>query len=147
MTPSDSSVLFSSACEAWATPRAVYDALHAEFAFTFDPCPLMEPAQAGMSLFGTDGLYKPWDGHRVFCNPPYGPGIAKWLAKAREADLAVYLLPSRTDTRWWHDHAMHADEIRFLRGRLKFGGATTGAPFPSVVLVFRGAASGRESCI
>ncbi len=129
--------LFSSANEAWATPKEVYLALHKEFSFTFDPCPLMDPAKAGMSLFGTDGLSKPWDGERVYCNPPYGPGIAQWLAKAREPDLSVYLLPSRTDTKWWHEYAMKADEIRFLRGRLKFGGAINSAPFPSVVLVYR----------
>jgi len=131
------SPLFSSANEAWATPRAVYQALDAEFAFTFDPCPLMDPMQAGLPLFGTDGLTKPWEGQRVFCNPPYGPGIGDWLAKAREPDLAVYLVPSRTDTRWWHDYAMKANEIRFLRGRLKFGDAVNSAPFPSVVLVFK----------
>ena len=129
--------LFSSATEAWATPIDVYSALHAEFGFTFDPCPLMAPEGAGLPLFGTDGLHKPWFGHRVFCNPPYGRGVWRWLAKAPEALLAVYLLPSRTDTAWWHDYAIKADEIRFLRGRLKFGGATSGAPFPSVVLVYR----------
>ena len=129
--------LFTSANEAWGTPREVYDALNREFAFTFDPCPLMDPMRAGMPLFGTDGLSKSWEGQRVYCNPPYGPGIADWLAKAREPELAVYLLPSRTDTRWWHDHAMKkADEIRFLRGRLKFGDAVNSAPFPSVVLVY-----------
>jgi site-specific DNA-methyltransferase (adenine-specific) len=79
-------------------------------------------------------------GRRVFCNPPYGRGIGDWLAKAREADVAVYLLPSRTDTQWWHEHAMKADEIRFIRGRLKFGDATNSAPFPSAILVYRKAA-------
>lgn len=97
----------------------------------------MDPAEAGMPLFGTDGLHGSWGGRRVFCNPPYGRWVERWLAKAREAELAVYLLPSRTDTRWWHDHAMRADEIRFLRGRLTFRGATAPAPFPSVVLVYR----------
>lgn len=129
--------LFSSACEAWGTPHAVYAALDAEFHFTFDPCPLMDPQQAGLSLWGTDGLAKSWDGQRVFCNPPYGPGIDRWLAKAREADLAVYLLPARTDTRWWHEYALKANEIRFLRGRLRFGNAVNAAPFPSVVLVYK----------
>jgi site-specific DNA-methyltransferase (adenine-specific) len=77
-----------------------------------------------------------WAGHRVFCNPPYGRGVDRWLAKAREADCAVYLLPARTDTAWWHDHALKADEIRFVRGRLKFGGAQNSAPFPSVILIY-----------
>jgi hypothetical protein len=86
-----------------------------------------------------NGLSESWAGKRVYCNPPYGRGVGDWLAKAREAELAVFLLPSRTDTKWWHEYAMKADEIRFLRGRLKFGDAKNGAPFPSVVLVYRGA--------
>lgn len=129
--------LFSSANVSWATPRGVYEALDAEFRFTLDPCPLDETTTAGASLWGKDGLAKSWRGERVYCNPPYGRGIERWLAKAREAELAVYLLPARTDTRWWHDHAMKADEIRFLRGRLIFGDATKCAPFPSVVVVYR----------
>lgn len=75
----------------------------------------------------------------MFCNPPYSD-IRPWLSKAREAALAVFLVPARTDTRWWHDLAMKADEIRFLRGRLKFGDAKNSAPFPSVLLIFRDAA-------
>lgn len=72
----------------------------------------------------------------MYCNPPYGRGIGDWLAKAREAELSVYLLPSRTDTKWWHEHAMKADEIRFLKGRLKFGESKNSAPFPSVLLIY-----------
>jgi len=128
--------LFSSAVEMWATPAAVYADLNEEFCFTLDPCPLMSPEMAGLPLFGTDGLYRSWHGERVFCNPPYGRGVGRWLVKAAEANVAVYLLPARTDTRWWHEHAMRATEIRFLRGRLRFGGAETGAPFPSVVVIF-----------
>lgn len=130
-------VLFSSTREAWGTPEALYHALDQEFRFDFDPCPLADPAEAGLPLFGTDGLHGSWAGRRVFCNPPYGRGVARWLAKAREAEVAVFLLPARTDTRWWHEHAMRADEIRFLRGRLTFRGAAAPAPFPSVVLVYR----------
>lgn len=120
--------LFTSASQHWATPADVYRALDQEFQFTLDPCPLRG---AG------DGLALSWKGKRVYCNPPYGRGVDRWLAKAPEAWLAVFLLPARTDTRWWHDHAMRAAEIRFLRGRLKFGGSKNSAPFPSVVLVFR----------
>jgi len=119
--------LFSSASVHWSTPHDLYAALDAEFHFTLDPCPL-----AG----DEDGLMRSWVGQRVYCNPPYGRGVGDWLAKAREADLAVFLLPARTDTKWWHDYAMRADEIRFLRGRLKFGDAKAGAPFPSVVLIY-----------
>lgn len=128
--------IFSSASQTWRTPVELYTALDAEFGFTFDPCPDLAPHLAGLPLFGTDGLAVSWTGRRVFCNPPYDQ-IAPWLAKAREAELAVYLLPSRTGTRWWHTYALEAEEIRFLRGRLRFGGAQWGAPFASVVLVYR----------
>lgn len=122
-------VLFSQASDRWATPIAVYDALHAEFRFDFDPCPLDG---------SNDGLATSWVGKRVFCNPPYGPGIADWLKRGLEADLAVFLIPARTDTRWFHSLVLpNASEIRFLRGRLKFGDAKKDAPFPSMVVVFK----------
>jgi hypothetical protein len=124
--------LFSSASNRWATPPDVYAALHAEFGFDFDPCPL-DGATDGLAPLWSD-----WRGRRVFCNPPYGPGIGDWLRRGREAEVAVYLIPARTDVRWFHDLVLpHASEIRFLRGRLKFGGAKNGAPFPSMVVVFR----------
>lgn len=123
-------VLFSSLSEHWATPVDVYAALNAEFGFTMDACPLHEDREIL-------GLLASWEGQHVYCNPPYGPQIRKWLEKASEADVAVYLVPARTDTRWWHDLAMKADEIRFLKGRLRFGYSTNNAPFPSVVLVYR----------
>lgn len=130
-------VLFSRAQETWQTPRELYAALDLEFRFTLDPCPARDPKDAGMPLFGTDGLSISWRGHRVYCNPPYGRAIGMWLAKAREADVSVYLLPSRTDTAWWHELALTADEIRFVRGRIRFEGAKAGAPFPSVLLIYR----------
>jgi phage N-6-adenine-methyltransferase len=125
--------LFSSATGKWSTPRELYDALDAEFSFTLDPCP-MDDAERIMDY---DGLARSWAGQRVFCNPPYGRGVWQWLDKAREADVAVFLLPSRTDTQWFHDYGLNADEIRFVKGRLKFGEAKAGAPFPSVILVYR----------
>ncbi|HYF36178.1 MAG TPA: DNA N-6-adenine-methyltransferase [Prosthecobacter sp.] len=124
-------VLFSSASDRHATPRAVYDALDREFRFNFDPCPL-----DGV-IDGLSPLWSDWSGKRVFCNPPYGPGLGKWLERAAEAECAVYLIPARTDTRWFHDIVLpKAREIRFLRGRLKFGDAKNSAPFPSMVVVF-----------
>ena len=126
-------VHFSSASQEWATPTDVYAALDAEFNFTFDPCPL------GGTVDGTAPLFVPWFGERVFCNPPYGPGLRPFLNRAVEADLAVFLVPARTDTRWFHDIVLpHAKEIRFVRGRLKFGGAKNTAPFPSMILIFEG---------
>lgn len=127
-----SRVVFSSATVEWATPRGVYEALHDEFAFTLDPCPL------GGTEDGLSTLFCSWENHRVFCNPSYGPEIRKWLERWREAEVAVYLLPARVDTRWFHDIVLpHASEIRFIRGRLRFGGAVNSAPFPSMLVVFR----------
>lgn len=80
-------------------------------------------------------------GHRVFCNPPYGRTIGEWVRKASEESkkpgtIVVMLLPARTDTRWFHDYIYHQADIDFLKGRLKFGGAKTSAPFPSMVVTF-----------
>lgn len=112
----------------WATPPEVFAALDSEFHFTLDPC------QSG----ATDGLTRSWRGKRVFCNPPYRRGqIEHWLDKRQEAAVAVYLLPARTGAAWWHDYAREADEIRFIRGRLKFGGSKINAPEWSVILVYR----------
>lgn len=127
-------VIFSNVSEHWRTPSAVYKALDWEFHFTLDPCP----------IDGAGGLQRSWKGERVFCNPPYGPGILKWIRKSREADLAVYLLPARTDTVWWHGWALEAEEVRFVRGRLRFGNVANSAPFPSVILVFRNKVSSAE---
>lgn len=130
------SVHFSSARMDWQTPEATYAALDAEFGFTHDPC----PAVSDDEFWRVDGLTSDW-GAVNFCNPPYGTEIGKWVRKAweqsQQGPTCVLLIPSRTDTRWWHDYVMQAAEIRFVRGRLKFGGATTPAPFPSAIVVFR----------
>jgi hypothetical protein len=115
----------------WSTPEDLYRKLDAEFHFDYDPCPLKAAEDGLLPLFSE------WAGRRVFINCPYGPAIPKWLKRAQEADLAVFLLPARTDTRWMHEIVIpHAKEIRFLKGRLKFGGAKTGATFPSMIVVF-----------
>jgi hypothetical protein len=125
-------VLFSSASDRWATPKAVYEALDAEFRFDFDPCPLDGDGE------GLAPLFCEWRGKRVFCNPPYGPKIGEWLNRGPEADVAVFLIPARTDTRWFHEKVLpKATEVRFLKGRLKFGDAKHAAPFPSMVVVYR----------
>ena len=128
-------VHFSSMRTDWATPGHVYNALNKEFGFTLDPCELGDEG----GLFGRrDGLMESWAGKRVYCNPPYGPAIPDWLARGREAEVAVYLLPARTDTSWFHEHCLRfAQEIRFLRGRLRFGGAKSGAPFPSMLVIYQ----------
>lgn len=125
-------VLFSSQSMHWATPKSVYDALDREFNFDFDPCPLHET-----ELDGAAPLFTQWRGKRVFCNPPYN-GIRPFLDRATEADVSVYLIPARTDTRWFHEICLPlASEIRFIKGRLKFADAKASAPFPSMLVIFR----------
>ena len=124
-------MLFSSASVEWATPQGVYDALHAEFDFTLDPCPL------GGTVDGLATLFTSWEGHRVFCNPPYDR-IGKWLLRAKDAPLTVYLIPARTDVKWFHEIVLpYASEIRFIKGRLKFGGSKNSEPFPSMIVIFK----------
>lgn len=142
---SDPRPQFGSNRQSYATPRWLYDRLHREFGFTLDPCPLDESAIAGAPLFGRDGLARSWVGERVYCNPPYD-NIGPWLAKAWQADLAVYLVPARTSSAWWHDFALGCHEIRFVRKRLTFEGASNTAPFPSVVLVYNPAADKNQWC-
>lgn len=81
-------------------------------------------------------------GYRVFCNPPYGRGIGDWVKKAYEESqepntLVVMLIPARTDTKWFHEYIYGKAEIRFIKGRLKFGGCKNAAPFPSMVVIFK----------
>lgn len=77
-------------------------------------------------------------GYRVFCNPPYGQAIKEWVKKCAESDaeLVVMLIPARTDTKYFHEYIYGKAEIRFVRGRLKFGGCKNSAPFPSMVVIF-----------
>ncbi len=133
--------LFSSRSVEWETPSDLYKPLGAEFAFTLDVC--ATPHNAKVPRFfarSDDGLAQSWQGERCWMNPPYGRDIARWVAKAyREATagaLVVALLPARTDTRWWQQYVTRG-EIRFLPGRLRFGGAKHAAPFPSAIVVWR----------
>lgn len=128
----NNSVLFSSSSVEWATPKSVYEKLNLEFSFNFDPCPL------GGTTDGLAPLFVSWRNRRVFCNPPYGKGMEKWLERGLEAEIAVFLIPARTDTKWFHNIVLpKATEIRFIRGRLKFGDAIHSAPFPSMIVIFR----------
>ena len=136
------SVHFSSLSGEWSTPQGVFDELDREFNFTLDVCATAENAKC-IIFIGKEGngLKLSWWG-TCWMNPPYGREIGKWLKKAYETSLegftVVCLIPSRTDTRWWHEYVMKADEIRFIKGRLKFGGHKNSAPFPSAIVVFRG---------
>src|SRR5262249_45210406 len=135
-------VYFSSKSEEWATPPEVFRELDAEFRFDLDPCATPETAKCARYFTRVeDGLAQEWTG-RVFCNPPYGRAIAAWIRKAWEpaqatAELVVCLVPVRTGTAWWHDYVSRAAEVRYLRGRLKFGGSKNSAPFDSALVMFR----------
>ena len=138
-------VMFSSKSGEWETPQDFFDKLNWRFGpFDLDPC--AEPANTKCTNFFTeaeDGLTKNWEGHTLFVNPPYGRGIEKWIQKGYEESRkqhtkVVMLVPSRTDTKYWHKYIMKADEVYFVKGRLKFGDSENSAPFPSAVVVFDG---------
>lgn len=135
-------VLYSSKTDMWATPQDFFDALDAEFHFTLDVCAVKENAKcADYYTPEQDGLTQSWTG-RVWCNPPYGRNVGQWVKKAHDTasggGFVVMLLPARTDTRWFHDYIYGKTEVRFVKGRLKFGGCQNAAPFPSMVVIFGG---------
>jgi phage N-6-adenine-methyltransferase len=139
--------LFSSTADEWETPQDFFDRLDAEFGFVLDVCATAKNAKCHFFYTpNADGLSRDWHydiGHRgaVWMNPPYGREIGKWVRKAyeesRRGATVVCLLPSRTDTKWWHTYVEGKAEVRFIKGRLKFGGSKNSAPFPSVAVIYR----------
>ena len=132
--------LFTSDTDEWETPQSFFDELNEEFHFETDICATAENAKCnGFYNKLTNALTKQWEGI-CWMNPPYGRKITDWVKKAYESSQAgstvVCLLPSRTDTKWFHDYCIKG-EIRFIKGRLKFGGAKWNAPFPSMVVIFK----------
>jgi site-specific DNA-methyltransferase (adenine-specific) len=135
--------LMSSNTAEWATPLAFYDELNREFGFTLDPCSTAENHKCDKYYTkADDGLSKDWSGEIVFCNPPYGRELPKWVKKCHEESArgatCVMLIPARTDTSYFHDYIYGKHEVRFIRGRLHFNESKQGAPFPSMVVVMRG---------
>lgn len=136
------SVYASSATCEWETPQDFFDALNAEYHFDLDVCATAQNAKCqNFYTCEDDSLKKEWRGN-CWMNPPYGKEIRKWMEKAYTESringaTVVCLVPARTDTAWWHEYAMRG-EVRFVRGRLKFGGSKSGAPFPSAIIVFKG---------
>lgn len=151
-------VLFSSKSDDWSTPQDLWDELNSEFHFTLDgaaneenhKCPMwLGPGSPFGPYFEDSSDAKIWVHHEViWLNPPYS--MMKGFAHSayywqRNCNTVVMLVPSRTDTAWWHaavwDRVNHCPregvQVRFVKGRLKFGGATAGAPFPSAIVVFR----------
>ena len=135
-------VHYSSKSNEWATPQYLFDKLNSEFNFTLDPCATKENAKFDKYYtVEDDGLIQDWSNDVVFMNPPYGRDIKHWIKKAYEEHMkgatVVCLIPSRTDTTYWHDYIFgKASDIRFLRGRLKFGDSKNSAPFPSAIVVY-----------
>lgn len=137
-------VHYSSKSDIWSTPQAFFDTLNQEFNFTIDPCASAENAKC-LTYFteSDDGLKQSWGGYTVFCNPPYSD-LKSWVKKASEesqkpSTTVVMLIPARTDTKAFHEYIYQKPnvEIRFIKGRLKFGNSKNSAPFPSMVVVFR----------
>lgn len=133
--------MFTSKTDLWSTPQDLFDVLDSIYHFTIDVCAAPENAKCERYFTPEDdGLSQSWNGI-CWMNPPYGRQIGKWLRKAYESAqngaTVVCLIPARTDTAWWHDYVMKGN-VRFLRGRLKFGGAKNSAPFPSAIVVFGG---------
>ena len=132
--------LFSSNTDLWSTPQEFFDKLNDEFCFTLDPCATEENHKCDKYYTKEqDGLLQDWKDEIVFCNPPYGREIGKWVKKAYESRGSkpiVMLLPERTDTKWFHNYIYTYAEIRFIKGRLKFGDSKNSAPFPSMVVIF-----------
>jgi site-specific DNA-methyltransferase (adenine-specific) len=117
--------------------------LNEEFEFTLDPCATSDNAKCKKYYtINENGLEQDWQGETVFCNPPYGRAIKDWVRKCYEESKkpdtkVVMLIPARTDTVYFHEYIYNkVDEVRFVKGRLKFGDAINSAPFPSMVVVF-----------
>lgn len=135
-------VIFSSNSDEWSTPVDIYEELNKEFNFTLDPCSTDYNHKCKKYYTAEDnGLLQNWGGERVFCNPPYSD-ISAWVKKAwkestKDDTLVVLLIPARTDTRYFHEYIYNRSEIRFIKGRLRFGESVNSAPFPSMVVIFR----------
>lgn len=134
-------LMFSSKKDDWTTPKDLFNKLNKEFNFTVDLCASKDNALCTHYYTKENsGIEADLTGERVFCNPPYGRNETKrWIKKCAtcNADVAVMLIPARTDTAAFHDYIYGKAEIRFLRGRLKFGGTNNNAPFPSMIVIFR----------
>lgn len=135
-------LMFSSKTDMWATPQAYFDEVAKEFVFSVDVCANKENTKVNKFFSIEDnGLVQKWEGI-CWMNPPYGREIGKWIKKAYESAeqgaTVVGLLPARTDTKWFHTYIYGKAEIRFIKGRLKFGDCKNTAPFPSMLVIWKG---------
>jgi phage N-6-adenine-methyltransferase len=126
----------------WETPQYLFDELTKEFNFSLDVAASSENAKTKRYFTVLDnGLTKVWENEIVWCNPPYGTEVPKWLQKGLLSKslntTSVFLIPARTNTKWWHSLCMKASEIDFICGRPKFGESTHGLPFPLALIIFK----------
>lgn len=137
-------LMFSSKNNEWETPRDFFNKLNSEFNFNLDPCASdLNHKCDNYFTEEQDGLKQNWQGKTVFCNPPYGRQINKWVEKCykesrQDNTTVVMLIPARTDTKYFHEYIYGKAEIRFIKGRLKFGECKNSAPFPSMVVIYKG---------
>lgn len=135
-------VIYSSKTDIWATPQDLFDRLDAEFHFTLDPRSTHENAKCKKHYTQEEnGLKQDWSGETVFCNPPYGRELGQWVQKcaieaAKPGTTVVMLIPCRMDTGWFHRYIYRHAELRFIRGRIKFGEGINHAPFASMIVIF-----------
>lgn len=134
--------MVSSKSNEWSTPHILFDRLNYEFNFTLDPCCTKNNSKCKKYYtIKENGLKQDWNNEIVFMNPPYGGNTAEWIKKAYIESLngviVVCLITSSTDRSYWHDIIFpFASEIRFVKGRVKFGGNESSAPFASAIVVF-----------
>jgi phage N-6-adenine-methyltransferase len=135
---------FESTKQDWTTPHDLFDPLNEEFGFTLDAAASAENTLAP-EFFSKDNsaLEQDWGKHIIWLNPPYGmkPSLADWVKKAYHSSLigatTVLLIPARTNTIWFHHYCLKYGEVRFVKGRPKFGGAYHGLPQPLCLVIFR----------
>lgn len=136
----------------WSTPRDFFTRINNEFYFSLDAAALSNTTLVPDNWYGPDhpdetrrdAFKRNWttdsNGGQVWLNPPYGRVIGEWMAKANKeakmGSIVVCLVPARTDTNWWHNYCIQ-HEVRFIRGRLKFGDGKGSAPFPSALVIMR----------
>ena len=142
--------LFTSNTNEWSTPINFFNELNNEFYFTLDPC-ANDKNHKCKKYFTKEknGLVQDWNNEVVFCNPPYGRELPFWVKKCYEEHIKnnitiVMLIPARTDTRYFHEYIYNKSEIRFIKGRLKFNDGKQGAPFPSMVVIYRKQQNNKE---
>lgn len=116
----------------WQTPLPLFQFLNLQGGYRFQVDAAADKSNCLVggvwygpgSPFGEDALAVQNWLSPAWCNPPYGKGIEKWLAKFREQQLlgntVVALLPSRTGTQWWAKGIVPYASIIFLTGRVPF---------------------------